>query len=84
MWPWKKKRIVENVKEIKSKPIEVKLTSLEQDKIYIMKIAEGALDSALNFMDANKDFLAEKKIKIIFITEGMELYEIEKRILVSR
>jgi len=84
MWPWKKKRIVESVKEIKSGLRIDKIATLEPDKIYVMKISVEAVDSVVAFMEANKDFLSEKKITIFFIGEGMELYEIEKRILVSK
>jgi hypothetical protein len=86
MWFWKKKRIVESIKEIKSEfgPIITKLATLEPDKIYVMKITANVQESVIAFMEANKDILIEKKITILFIGEGMELYEIEKRILVSR
>jgi len=79
MWPWKKKRIVESVKEIKSGPRIDKIATLEPDKIYVMKIANDATESVVAFMEANKDLLSEKKITIFFIGEGMELYEIKKR-----
>lgn len=59
-------------------PKVIKVASLEPDKIYCIKVSDRAMNKAVDFMESVSDLLKEKNITILFLFDGMELYQIRE------